>query len=306
VKKDSGQKLSECFQSSWPLGEKFSDRQVFLSDRKEKASRLVPFAFAFVALIGAACTGCGTMRTGSAWGENAIYPVAWRRIPEAAKNAALNPITWMPLLSAGVIAGGGWDHDISNWATEETPLFGSNGAARNYSDIGRNILRAEGLATALLTPSGDDTGKWLWNKTRGIGIEAGTLGLTSVITGGLKDGFGRERPDESDRKSMPSGHASSSFAAMALTNRNLDHIEMNQYARTGLQATNMVIASSVAWARVEGERHFPTDVLVGAALGNFTARFVHDAFIGTRLADRLSFYIQPGISSGTMMVSWEF
>ena len=36
----------------------------------------------------------------------------------------------------------------------------------------------------------------------------------------------------------------------------------------------------MAWARVEGDRHYPSDVLAGAALGHFLSAFIHDAFLG--------------------------
>jgi hypothetical protein len=35
-----------------------------------------------------------------------------------------------------------------------------------------------------------------------------------------------------------------------------------------------------SWARLEGNYHYPSDVLLGAALGNFIGRFLNDAFIG--------------------------
>jgi hypothetical protein len=37
---------------------------------------------------------------------------------------------------------------------------------------------------------------------------------------------------------------------------------------------------ATAWARIEAGAHYPTDVLAGAALGNFVSLFVHDAFLG--------------------------
>ena len=105
---------------------------------------------------------------------------------------------------------------------------------------------------------------------------------------------------------MPSGHTSSAFAGMALANQNLNYIEMPRYARTGLKAANVALATSVAWARVEGEKHFPTDVLVGAALGNFTTRFIYDAFMGTKPDDRFSIYVEPSLSGGKVFLSWSF
>jgi membrane-associated phospholipid phosphatase len=275
--------------------------------RDQKPSRHLQSVFIFLTAVtlGAICPGCGTMPSGRAWGENAIYPVEWKRIPQAAKSAALDPVTWLPLVGAGVIAAGDWDHNISDWAIEHTPIFGSKSGAEDYSDVARDVLLAEGFATALLTPGGNDAGHWFWNKTRGVAVGAGAVALTDFATSELKDAFGRERPNGKDG-SMPSGHSSSAFAGMALANRNLDYIEMNRYARTGLKAANVAVAASVAWARVEGEKHFPTDVLVGAALGNFTTRFIYDAFIGTKPDDHFSFYVEPSLSGGKLFLSWDF
>ena len=251
-------------------------------------------------------TGCGHLDSGQGWGERAIYPVQWKRIPLAAKNAALDPLTYVPLLGAGIIAAGDFDHRISEWAVEQTPLFGSTDGAKDYSDIGRTVLVTEGFATAFLTPSGGDAGEWAWNKTKGLAVEAGAFGLTGFATDGMKSAVGRIRPDRSGDNSMPSGHTSSAFSGMALANRNLDYIEMNRHARTGIKVANIAMATSVAWARVEGEKHYPTDVLVGAALGNFLTRFVHDAFLNLDADDKFSFYLEPSREGGKAFLSWDF
>jgi membrane-associated phospholipid phosphatase len=49
--------------------------------------------------------------------------------------------------------------------------------------------------------------------------------------------------------------------------------------RVTLKTSFRVIAAGTSWARVEGGKHYPSDVLFGAALGNFVAIFVHDAFL---------------------------
>ena len=260
----------------------------------------------FCFLMGALITGCGTLKNGRGWGEDAIYPINWKRIPQAAKNAALDPLTYVPLAGAAVIAVGDFDHRVSDWAVENTPVFGSVDTAKDYSDIAKNVLSGEAFGTALLTPSGPEPGNWLWSKTRGIVVEGGAILLTESATSGLKSASGRERPDGSSHNSMPSGHSSAAFAGMSLANRNLDFIEMNQQARTGIKAANVALATSVAWARVEGEKHFPTDVLVGAALGNFLTRFIHDAFIGLDRDDRFSFYLEAGPDGGKAFLAWDF
>ena len=40
------------------------------------------------------------------------------------------------------------------------------------------------------------------------------------------------------------------------------------------------LAVGTAYARVEAKEHFPSDVLVGAALGHFIGVFANEAFLG--------------------------
>lgn len=104
---------------------------------------------------------------------------------------------------------------------------------------------------------------------------AGSIGAAMLVTAGLKETISRTRPDGSDDKSFPSGHTSTSFAAAAtLTNR---------YGwKVGLPAH--ALAAFVGASRVEANRHFVTDVLAGAAIGELsgfliTRRFDDDVVI---------------------------
>lgn len=97
---------------------------------------------------------------------------------------------------------------------------------------------------------------------------AGSIGAASLITTGLKEIFPERRPDGSDRKSFPSGHTSVSFAAAAsLYNR--------EGKAVGIPA--LAVASLVGVARIEADKHFYYDVLVGAGIGLATGFLItHD------------------------------
>jgi membrane-associated phospholipid phosphatase len=56
-------------------------------------------------------------------------------------------------------------------------------------------------------------------------------------------------------------------------------IDMPRALKPPLKIGNYLLASGVAWARVEGQRHYPSDVFAGAALGHFLTAFIHDAFM---------------------------
>lgn len=87
---------------------------------------------------------------------------------------------------------------------------------------------------------------------------AGSIGASALVTTGLKEAFPELRPDGSNRKSFPSGHTSTAFASAAtLFNR--------QGAHVGIPA--MVVASFVGVARIQADKHYWYDVLVGAGIG---------------------------------------
>jgi len=252
--------------------------------------------------------GCGTLEGDRGWGQDAIYPVRWERIPQAAKRALLDPVTWAPAVGAAVFAIDDFDQRVSDWAVDRHPIFGSEQGAEDYSDYVKDGLIAEAYSTILITPSGDEFWTWTTSKARGAVVEAAASLATSSTTYLIKDVTNRERPDESGNHSFPSGHSSTSFSAARLANRNLDSVAMPVWTRTTLKAANITLAGSVAWARVEARRHYPSDVLAGAALGNFLTTFIHDAFMNLPEDDQsaFSFYLEPSPSGFWGVLSWEF
>jgi hypothetical protein len=264
----------------------------------------VRLALIFIVALSA---GCGTLKNGRGWGQDAVWPVQWERIPKAALRALTDPVTWVPAVGAAVFSIDDFDEQTAHWASTQQPIFRSTQTARDMSDNLREALTLETLATAMLTPSGDEPLEWSFAKAKGLAVEYyGGLKLTGAATGALKHAVGRERPDGSDFESLPSGHTSIAFAGARLSNRNLDSIEMKPWVRNSLKTGNLAMAAAVGWARVEAGRHFPTDVLIGAALGNFVTTFVHDAFLNLPEDGSVDFYIEPSPSGVTAAFSWSF
>ena len=98
-----------------------------------------------------------------------------------------------------------------------------------------------------------------------------SLVVTNLLVGGLKHAVGRERPDGSDDLSFPSGHAAGMFTIATVLHR-------RHGLKVGLPAYSL--ASFVAFSRVHGRVHNPSDVVVGAAIGTAIGLGV------TRLHDR--------------------
>jgi hypothetical protein len=78
--------------------------------------------------------GCGTMQNGKGWGEEATISPGWDRVGKAAYNSLVSPLTWGPVAGAAVLQIGAWDKHLSNWASDKTPIFGSQTNASNWSD----------------------------------------------------------------------------------------------------------------------------------------------------------------------------
>ncbi len=99
------------------------------------------------------------------------------------------------------------------------------------------------------------------------------VGVTTV----LKYAFGRQRPSDLTGNgyfwhggtSFPSEHSTAAWAAASV----LAH----EYPSTLSKVFFYGLASAVSLARVTGQDHFPTDVLVGGAIGWFTGQHVYRA-----------------------------
>jgi membrane-associated phospholipid phosphatase len=245
-------------------------------------------------------SGCSTHPTRGNWGEGATLTPGWSKIKKAAYGAATDPKTWVPALGAAVFAIDDWDEEVSEWAADEQPIFGND--ASDWSDDLRTVTTVAWLTTAFAASSGENGGDWAWNKTKGISVQLATIGISDSIVFGLKDVTDRERPDGSDNDSFPSAHASMASTRAALASRNLEYIDMSEGARTALDIGFYSAGLGTAWARVEAEKHYPSDVLAGVAIGNFLATFINDAFLDPGRFDRPVVSVQPLPGGGMMTV----
>jgi hypothetical protein len=223
--------------------------------------------------------GCGTLPNGRGWGEDAIWPVDAGRVGRAARDALLDPGTLVPLAGAAVFAIDDFDERVSDWAVDHNPVFGSERGADDASNWIRNGLEIEAYGTPMLTPSGDTAEQWLPAKLRGYAVTIGTTEAVGGVMTLMKDQIDRERPDKSAMDSFPSGHSMRASSYATLSNRNLRYVEMPEPVRPVLRTANVLAAAGAGWARVEAGRHYPSDVLVGAALGHFLTAFLYDAFM---------------------------
>lgn len=85
----------------------------------------------------------------------------------------------------------------------------------------------------------------------------------AFLTGLIKKGTSRERPDGSSRTAFPSGHTSGSFVVAAT---------LSELYGWRLGFPFYLVAGLVGAHRIHDDKHWLTDVLAGAALGTVVAR----------------------------------
>lgn len=139
-----------------------------------------------------------------------------------------------------------------------TPSFAlSNKQWANISDVGAYSL----VGTSLLWPVVESD----WRGLREASLSVGTA---TAITQLGKALIHKQRPDNSDNKSFPSGHTSFAFASAT-----------NLYLRNGWEVgvPAYAIAALTGGARVGAKKHFWIDVIAGAAVGTGSAWLFTDA-----------------------------
>lgn len=116
-------------------------------------------------------------------------------------------------------------------------------------------------------------------------LSAEALLQTQAVVQMMKFAFGRERPDYgtgqgrfwSGQQSFPSGHAAGTWAVAAIISR--EYYD-NKLLRYGIYA----FPAAVSAARIAADRHYVSDVLAGALIGNLIGAFIyrrhHDPALG--------------------------
>jgi hypothetical protein len=111
---------------------------------------------------------------------------------------------------------------------------------------------------------------------RETGFLSGEAAIDSLIeVEALKFAFGRQRPIQGDGtgpfwssgRSFPSEHAAATWSIAGI----LAH----EYPSTFMKFISYGMATAVSASRITAKQHFPSDVLVGAAIGYLTSEYVY-------------------------------
>ena len=99
-----------------------------------------------------------------------------------------------------------------------------------------------------------------------IAVTATSYIALTAMAGALKLTVSERRPDGSDYRSFPSGHAARAFAGAEL-------VRSEYGTQWGMAA--YAVAAGVGILRIAGEHHYAHDVLAGAAIGVLSARIAY-------------------------------
>lgn len=197
----------------------------------------------------------------------------------------------LPSIDSAVVVGVGtsaaflvhpFDPQIADWVDEREPA--------RYTEIGEFLGDAwvEVGAAAATYGIGALSGQ---REVAHIGSDLiRAQALNAVFTRAMKSSIDRTRPNGGSH-SMPSGHASASFATAAV-------IERHYGVRLAIPA--YALAGFISWTRLRDDSHWLTDVVVGATIGTTIGRTVSRGHRARRAAwqvvpvagaDRVAIYV---------------
>jgi membrane-associated phospholipid phosphatase len=167
------------------------------------------------------------------------------------KGYLTEPPVLVPLgLAVGAGAVSHWDRPL------ERRIAGTLGGRAGIGDATMATLLGGSLVLGVLFPGEGRNG---WDN---LCEEAEVLAVNAALTSTIKLLVNRRRPGGGQR-SFPSGHTSTAFAAASL-------IDANQGGALGVSAYGL--AGLTGYSRMEARRHYPSDVLAGAAIGILSAQ----------------------------------
>ncbi|MCZ6577903.1 MAG: phosphatase PAP2 family protein [Gammaproteobacteria bacterium] len=210
--------------------------------------------------------------------------------------AAKDPKTWIPAAAALLIAATGSDQSISRWASTENPVYGSIESANEASNNLRSLLATSAVVTSILSP----------DRYGNMAVLASSGMTNSYITGSLKESTARMRPNQGGDSSFPSSHTSSASSYATIASLRTNELMLSEKKRNWLSNTYYTLAAATAWARVEAKAHYPTDVLVGFALGNFITRLMNGLLKGSNTSTQVEVECDQSIGGCQVIIRVPF
>ncbi len=204
-------------------------------------------------------------------GDEATIAPGWSRLAQSSNQALHDPQVWATLLGAVLLQVNDLDEKLSDRLRKDTPLFGSEQNADDASDNFRSLTTVAYISTAMLAPGPETPGEWFSIKARLLGAEWLAVQAAGSFTSGIKRLTQRDRPNNQDDRSFPSGHATRASIQAQMANLNVEYLSIDTTSKQAFSLAFDSFAALTGWARVEAGMHYPSDVLAGWAVGQFVA-----------------------------------
>ena len=221
-------------------------------------------------------TGAALCSTLSGCAQSGANLPSMGRVFDIAKQNAKEPATWIPFTAAAAIGITGSDNSISEWISDNTPIFGSQNSASDASDDIKNALLLGAAVSSIAAPTPAEDATFLTRRIVGNVLAISTM--TGIVEVG-KQTVKRDRPNNRNDKSFPSGHSSTAFSSAYLLQQNFNAADKKPWLRNTINLGTSGAAAAVAWARVEAEEHHAIDVLFSAALSNLVVKTFYQAIV---------------------------
>lgn len=205
-------------------------------------------------------SGCASMPSAKNWGD-------------AFLNSALDESVWVPAALGAVFVSTNADESVSDWAIDKTPIFRSQTGAEDATDFTLATLFIGSMVTTYEASKTEGPSRWT--------INLGGIATAGVVAQALKPAVGRERPNGQNDRSFPSAHSTNAFSTASVISHDLDvipYFSTKTNSKLAIRAASQTLAALTAWGRVEAGLHFPSDVLFGAAIGNYFTAVFREAF----------------------------
>lgn len=177
---------------------------------------------------------------------------------------------WGPALALGVAS-------VATALTDRPTQLESSEAPVTEGNESKGNVQATSLA---LLSGGVAVGEWIGGDDgHSFEVLLESFLVVDGITEILKHSLPRVRPDRSADDSFPSGHTSFAFTMATFFSRRLSDLGDEWYHNLGY--LTYLPAAYVGISRTEADRHWPSDVAVGALLGVVLTNIVYDAHYGT-------------------------
>jgi len=226
---------------------------------------------------------------------------AFTKVSHAFSKALTARSTWVPAAGAVLFTIDDYDEKVSDWAVRHNPVFGSVARAEKRSGQLLDVTRVFSYLCMLSAPK-RKTGHSLFKR---LIVNEIASSSADGFTGYLKERISRQRPDNSGDNGFPSGHATRAFsAANSMMHSVYADSERSQMGKVLFTSWGYFLASGTAWARIESQKHYPSDVLASAAFASFFTTFLHELLLKPQTNSLASINVSPHADGLLLNMKW--